>query len=194
MLAMLQSWGLTATDPRTPRAGSPPERYCRIGSFRSGAYAPRVTQLARRIAASATSVYEALTTADNVQGWMVPDGMTSVVHEFDARQGGSFRVSLTYDDPRSRGKSNAATDTFHGRFVRLVPGREVVQDVEFETDDPRMQGVMTVRYVLREEDGTTVVLGSHEHMPTGLSPEDNELGWRISMDKLARLVEGRSSE
>lgn len=26
-------------------------------------------------------------------------------------------------------------------------------------------------------------------LPSGLRPEDNELGWRISTDKLARLVE-----
>ena len=102
-----------------------------------------VTRLERKVAASAAAVYEALTSADDVQRWMVPDGMTSVVHSFEPWQGGSFRVSLTYDDPSSRGKSDAATDTFHGRFVRLVPGREVTQEVEFETEDPQMQGVMT---------------------------------------------------
>ena len=118
-----------------------------------------MTQLEQRIAASAAAVYEALTTADDVQRWMVPDGMTSVVHEFEPREGGSFRVSLTYDDLRSRGKSDAATDTFHGRFVRLVPGREVVEEVEFETEDPGMQGVMTIRYVLRDDDGSTSSLG-----------------------------------
>ena len=71
-----------------------------------------------------------------VQQWMVPDGMTSHVHSFDAREGGTFRISLTYDRPTSTGKTTAQTDTFHGRFVRLVPDTEVVQAVEFETDDP----------------------------------------------------------
>ncbi len=28
---------------------------------------------------------------------MVPDDMSSRVHSFDAREGGSFRISLTYD-------------------------------------------------------------------------------------------------
>lgn len=27
--------------------------------------------------------------------------MTALVHEFDAREGGAFRVSLTYDQPAS---------------------------------------------------------------------------------------------
>lgn len=40
--------------------------------------------------------------------------MTSAVHEFDAREGGSFRVSLTYDAPEATGKTTAHTDTYHG--------------------------------------------------------------------------------
>jgi len=34
----------------------------------------------------------------------VPTGMTSNVHEFDAREGGSIRISLTYTDPGLCGK------------------------------------------------------------------------------------------
>jgi uncharacterized protein YndB with AHSA1/START domain len=122
---------------------------------------------------------------------MVPDGMTSQVHTFDAREGGAFRISLTYDTPTDAGKSSTQTDSFHGRFVRLVPDAEVVQAVEFETDDPMMKGEMTITYALADaEDGTDLV-ALHEHLPPGLSPVDNELGWRMSIEKLARLVEGR---
>jgi len=47
---------------------------------------------------------------------MVPTGMTSQVHAFDPREGGSFRISLTYDEPTATGKTTAQTDTYHGRF------------------------------------------------------------------------------
>jgi hypothetical protein len=30
---------------------------------------------------------------------MVPESMTSHVHSFEAREGGEFRISLTYDAP-----------------------------------------------------------------------------------------------
>lgn len=50
---------------------------------------------------------------------MVPTGMTSQVHVFDAREGGSFRISLTYDTPTGKGKTTAHSDTIHGRFVKL---------------------------------------------------------------------------
>jgi uncharacterized protein YndB with AHSA1/START domain len=127
--------------------------------------------------------------ADAVQHWMVPDGMTSEVHEFAAREGGVFRISLTYDAPTEAGKTTAQTDTHHGRFVRLVPDAEVVQVVEFETDDPALQGEMTITYTLTDADGGTDVVGVHEGLPPGVAPADNELGWTMSLHKLARLVE-----
>ncbi|HEX6417450.1 MAG TPA: SRPBCC family protein [Acidimicrobiales bacterium] len=148
------------------------------------------TRLSRRIRASRPDVYRALLDADAVRRWMVPDGMTSEVHEFAAHEGGRFRISLTYDEPTTAGKTTAQTDTFHGRFVRLVPDTEVVQAVEFETDDPQMQGEMTITYTLADAPGGTEVVGRHDDVPPGVAPAANELGWRISMDKLAALVEG----
>ena len=148
------------------------------------------TRLSRHIRAPRGRVYEALIDPDAVQRWMVPDSMTSHVHSFDAREGGTFRVSLTYDAPTDTGKTSAQTDTYHGRFVRLLPGEEVVQVVEFETADPALQGEMTVTFTLAEAaDGGTDVVGVHENLPPGVPPEDNELGWSMSLSKLARLVE-----
>jgi uncharacterized protein YndB with AHSA1/START domain len=120
---------------------------------------------------------------------MVPDGMTSEVHRFEAHEGGGFRISLTYEAPTTAGKTTDRTDTFHGRFVRLVPDTEVVQVVEFETDDPAMDGEMTITYRLADSDDGTDLTAVHENLPPGLSPADNELGWTISLTKLARLVE-----
>src|SRR5262245_13828427 len=120
---------------------------------------------------------------------MVPDGMTSEIHDFDAREGGTFRISLTYEQPTRRGKTFARTDTFHGRFVRLVPDTEVVQVVEFDSDDPAMRGEMTITYLLADAGDGTDLVGVHENLPPGVAPEDNELGWSMSIDKLVRLVE-----
>jgi hypothetical protein len=63
-------------------------------------------------------------------------GMTSYVYAFYACEGGSFRISLTYDEPTGTGKTAAHTDTYHGRFVKLVTNEQVVEVVEFETTDP----------------------------------------------------------
>ena len=138
------------------------------------------------------TVYRALLDARAVSTWMVPDGMTSEVHAFDAREGGAFRISLTYDSPAATGKTTAHTDTFHGRFVELVPDERVVELVEFETADQAMRGEMTITYELADAAaGGTDILAVHDRLPPGLSSEDNEVGWRMSLAKLAALVESR---
>ena len=125
---------------------------------------------------------------------MVPDGMTSEVHRFDGREGGRFRISLTYKDPHRSGKTSGPIDTFRGRFAKVTPDSEIVQVVEFESDDPAMGGEMTITYLLEDRDGGTDVTGIHENLPPGLSVADNELGWSMSMAKLAQLVEHREGE
>ena len=40
--------------------------------------------------------------------WMMPTGMTSYVHAFDAHEGGFFRISLTYDAPTGTGTTTAS--------------------------------------------------------------------------------------
>lgn len=76
--------------------------------------------------------------------------MTSHVHEFDASEGGSFRISLTYDEPSRTGKTAAHTDTYHGHFRKLVPNKQVVEVLEFETTDPGLRGEMTITTTLAE--------------------------------------------
>jgi uncharacterized protein YndB with AHSA1/START domain len=148
------------------------------------------TRSTRLVAAPRSRVYAALLDPGAVQRWMVPDDMTSEVHRFDAREGGTFAITLTYAAPGSTGKTTARSDAFTGRFVRLVADTEVVQVVEFDTDDPSVQGEMTITYRLEDVAGGTLVTGLHEGLPEGVSAADNELGWAMSLRKLAELVEG----
>jgi uncharacterized protein YndB with AHSA1/START domain len=147
------------------------------------------THIRHRINAPRAVVYRALLDADAVATWMVPTGMTSHVHAFDPHEGGAFRISLTYDAPTGTGKTTAHTDTYHGHFVKLVPNEQVVEVVEFETTDPALQGEMTITITLADVDGSTEVIATHDRLPPGLSIADNETGWRMSLVKLAALVE-----
>src|SRR6266498_4748688 len=137
------------------------------------------TRLSQHVNAPRAQVYRALLDARAVATWMVPNGMTSHVHAFDGRQGGSFRISLTYDAPTGTGKSSAHTDTFHGRFVKLVPDEKVVEVVEFETTDPALRGEMTITIALADaEGGGTDLLAVHDELPPGVPTADNEVGWQ----------------
>ena len=147
------------------------------------------TRVTRRINAPRTAVYRALLDPKLVPRWKVPDGMTCEVHEFEPREGGRIRISLTYDEPVSSGKTTAHTDTYHGRFVRFVPDEQVVEVDEFESADPALRGEMTITITLADADGGTELVAVHEGLPDVVSPADNETGWRISLGKLAALVE-----
>ena len=147
------------------------------------------TRVSRHVRAPRAAVYRALLDPAAVARWKVPEGMTCRVHEFDAREGGTLRVSLTYDEPGPQGKTTAHTDTYRGRFVRLVPGELVVEVDVFETDDPALQGEMTSTITLADADGGTELAAVHEGVPDGVAPADNELGWRMALDRLAELVE-----
>ena len=89
------------------------------------------TRTSRHINAPRARIYRALLDPLAVATWKVPDGMTCHVHAFDTREGGSFRSSLTYDAPTGVGKTTARTDTYHGRFVKLVPNEQVIEVDEF---------------------------------------------------------------
>lgn len=146
------------------------------------------TRVRRHIEAPRSHVYAALLDPRAVARWKVPSGMTGLVHAFDAREGGAFRISLTYDEPTASGKTTAHTDTYHGRFVVLVPDERVVEVVEFETEEPALQGEMKITTTLTDAAGGTDLLAVHESLPPGLSPAANEEGWRLALDKLAALL------
>jgi uncharacterized protein YndB with AHSA1/START domain len=141
------------------------------------------------VRAPRAEVYAALLDPDAVQRWRVPDGMTAEVHEWEAREGGRFRVSLTYRGEEA-GKSGAHTDTYAGHFARLVPDEQVVEVLAFETDDPQLGGEMTMTTTLRDSEGGTEVELVHDGVPDAVRREDNELGSRMALAKLTECVEG----
>ena len=149
-----------------------------------------MSSVVRQIAAPRHDVYASLLDAAAVERWRVPDDMTSRVHEFDPREGGSFRVSLSYTDATRAGKTSRNTDTYRGRFVELVPDRRVVEAIEFETGDVSMRGEMRITTTLTDAPaGGTNVEMSFEGLPPGVRPEDNDEGTRMALARLAALLE-----
>jgi uncharacterized protein YndB with AHSA1/START domain len=133
-------------------------------------------------------VYAALLDPALITRWRVPTGMRCEVHMFEPREGGAFRVSLTYDAQDAAGKSGAHSDTYHGRFAQLVPDALIEERLEFETADPAMQGEMRIVTHLAPDGTGTRLSAVHEHLPPGVSPSDNEAGWNESLAKLAALL------
>jgi hypothetical protein len=95
------------------------------------------------------------------------------------REGGTFRVTLTYDAPGEADKSSSGTDTYHG-FVRLVPTGRWWEVIEFETADPALARPMTLTTALTDADGGTEIVIVHDGIPASVPPADTrqERGWR----------------
>jgi len=150
------------------------------------------TRVTRHLNAPRSAVYAALIDRDAISRWKVPTGMTCRVHEFDGREGGAFRISLTYDEPDRVGKTTSQTDTYHGHFARLVENELVVEVDEFETTDPDLRGAMTITVALADAvGGGTDLVAVHDGLPDGVPAADNVTGWNGSLARLAALVEAR---
>lgn len=146
------------------------------------------TTVRRTVPADRATVYAALLDPGAVARWRVPAGMTGEVHELDPRVGGRIRMSLTYDDPTTAGKSAGATDTYRGTYVELVPEERVVEEVAFESEDPDLGGPITMTTTLRDADGGTEVEIRMDGLPDAVPADQNELGSRMALEALARLV------
>jgi uncharacterized protein YndB with AHSA1/START domain len=149
------------------------------------------TQVSKIIKAPRKTVYEACLNPDILALWRVPDNMKGHLHVFDAREGGTYRMSLSYQDPKHSpgGKTSEDTDTFQGRFVELVPYERIVEVIEFESRDPRFAGEMKITTSFTDTDEGTEVTILCQNLPAGVRPEDNEMGTKQSLKKLAALLE-----
>lgn len=76
-----------------------------------------------------------------------------------------------------------------GHFARLIPDRQVVEVIEFETTDPALGGTMTLTTTLTDADGGTDILVVHDGILASVPPADNETGTRMALANLAALVE-----
>lgn len=148
-----------------------------------------VTRSRRHIRAPRPAVYAALLDPAAIVEWKVPSDMKCEVHAFEARVGGSFRISLTDESSGGMGKTSSNTDTYHGRFVELVPNERVVEVDEFETDNPELRGAMTISITLADAEDGTELVAVHEGLPSGVAASDNEIGWEMALARLAALVE-----
>jgi uncharacterized protein YndB with AHSA1/START domain len=149
------------------------------------------TRVSRIIKAPRSAIYHAFLDRDALAAWLPPETMKGHVHTFEPREGGKFRLSLTYEDPEHShgGKTTQDSDTVQGRFVELAPDEKIVWVVEFESQDPSFAGEMTITFSLAEADGGTEVIVLCEDIPKGVRLEDNEMGCRSSLQNLAALVE-----
>lgn len=149
------------------------------------------TRTSRVIRAGAEELYAAFLDPAALVEWLPPAEMTGEIHEFDARAGGGYRMSLFYPpgEQAFRGKTSPREDVVDVQFVKLEPPRRIVEAVKFVTADPAFSGEMTLTVTFEEVPGGTEVVLAFENLPAGLRAQDNEAGSRLSLEQLARRFE-----
>ena len=124
--------------------------------------------------------------------WLPPTGLTGHFTWFDARSGGGYRMTLTYDDESTRGKSDGNTDIVEVRFVSLDEPHQLVEEADFVSDDPSLSGTMTMTWSLGPvEDGTLVAITA-SNVPDGISSEDHATAFASTLQNLDEYVTGRA--
>jgi uncharacterized protein YndB with AHSA1/START domain len=153
----------------------------------------RIDSASRVIKASPRTIYEAHMDPRALVSWLPPKGMKARLDAYDPREGGTYRMVLTYDQPDHRvaGKSSEHSDVVHGRFLELVPNERIVQLVGFESNDPRAAGEMKITWILTAvREGTQVTIRC-ENVPAGIRREDHEAGFESTLENLAAFTEGQ---
>lgn len=149
------------------------------------------TRTSKIIRARPEAIYEAFINPAALVEWLPPAEMTGRIHEFNARVGGGYRMSLFYPPTERsfRGKTSDREDMFTARFMELTPPRRIVEAVNFHTTDPAFLGEMRIEATFEDVPGGTEVTLLCKNLPPGLRPEDNEAGSELSLEQLARRFE-----
>ena len=151
----------------------------------------RSTRTSRCIAAPVEKVYAALLDPHQLVRWQTPGDMTAKLHSFDPRVGGGYQMSLFYSetDDSVEGKSAEREDRYSARYTELLPGQRIRQVITFDTDNPLFAGEMLMSTSFAEVPDGTLVTIEFDQIPGGIRLEDNDLGTRMSLEKLAQFVE-----
>ena len=139
-----------------------------------------IVKIHRVLRANPEKVYRAFTDADAMAKWLPPFGFTCAVHHFDAKVGGTFRMSF-------KNFSTGTAHSFGGEYLELKPFELIRYNDKF--DDPNLPGVMLVTVSLKAVLCGTELNVTQENIPEVIPLEMCYLGWQESLVQLANLVE-----
>lgn len=158
--------------------------------------AKRIDLASRLIEASPSVIYAAFAEPEALAQWLPPQNMAATMLHFDFREGGSYRMRLTYQGLEAgKGKTSDDADEVDVSLLKLVDGERIEQAITFESDDPAFSGVMRMTWTFEPAERGTQVTIRAEDVPQGIRPEDHEAGMNSTLDKLALfLADWRSDD
>ncbi len=148
----------------------------------------RVDRATRHISADPARVFHAFTDPELFVTWIPPEGMRGDLEHFDAETG--YRMRLTYaHPPLTGGKTTHDSDVAEVRRIRVDPPREIVEEVDFDSDDPAFAGTMRMTWTFAAEPEGTLVTVAATDVPPGIDQDVHVGAFIASLGQLARCVE-----
>ncbi|HZZ38414.1 MAG TPA: SRPBCC domain-containing protein [Acidobacteriaceae bacterium] len=137
-------------------------------------------EIRRVIRASRQRVFAAWTNSEEMRKWMCPGPMSVVAAETDVQKGGRYRIEMKGSmDGLPENAENR--NSFSGEYMEIVPNELVrfTWRADWNTE-PASQVTVQLRDV---EGGTEMVL-THEHISSADSCTGYTHGWTSCLDKL----------
>ena len=136
--------------------------------------------LHRVLKATPEKVYRSFTDANAMAAWIPPYGFVCTVQQFDARIGGSYKMTFI-------NFSTGNGHSFGGNFLEMKPNEFLKYSDKF--DDPNLPGEMITSVWLKKVSCGTELKVLQEGIPAVIPVEMCYLGWQESLEKLKNLVE-----
>ena len=141
---------------------------------------PGTVKLHRVLKAPPQRVYKAFTDAAAQAKWLPPYGFTYTVHQFEAKVGGTFKMSFT-------NFTTGNSHSFGGKYLELTPHERIRYTDKF--DDPNLAGEILVTVTLKKVSVGTEVNIEQAGIPDVIPAEACYLGWQESLILLGKLIE-----
>lgn len=141
---------------------------------------PNTIRLHRVLTSRPDMVYRAFLDPDALAKWLPPHGFTCKVHHFDAKVGGTYKMSFT-------NFTTGHAHSFGGTFLELIPNEKVVHTDTF--DDSNLPGEMKTTICIKAVACGVDLSITQEGIPDMIPAESCYLGWQQSLTLLGQLVE-----
>jgi glutathione S-transferase len=138
--------------------------------------------LKRFIRAPREKVFDAFVKAEHARNWMCPRGMTIPVAEFDARVGGTYRITMRARDGEQF--------TAGGSYREIARPERLTYTWAWQGEGmPNLETLITVGF--SERDGGTELTMTHSGFPDAALRDSHEEGWGSSLNNLCDRLDER---
>lgn len=132
-------------------------------------------RISRRIEADPETVFRAWTDPLEMREWYCPEGGTVDDVQADLTIGGRYTVAMRMPDG-----VHVAT----GVYREIEPPRRLVFTWRWEAGDGPKEGETLVTVELRERDGATELVLTHERFADAEARDGHEQGWTSALNRL----------